>query len=150
MNVKNGKKDITFGKSGQVRTGYSKITPLIYKNKIIIASWKKSLEVYDVNNGKLLWKYFFGDKKRHRSGGKKYDNTKGGNPWGGISLDKERGIVYVTTGNPSNYFDGTQRPGLNDNSNSIIAISLKEKNNFGHFKRLFMIFGILIYLHHLF
>ena len=32
--------------------------------------------------------------KKIQIGGKKYDNIKGGNPWGGISLDKERGIVY--------------------------------------------------------
>ena len=137
LNVVNGKKDISFGKSGEVRSGYSKITPLIYNNKIIIASWEKSLEVYDVNNGKLLWKYFFGDNKRGRFGGKKYNNLKGGNPWGGISLDEERGIVYITTGNPSNYFDGTQRPGLNYNSNSVIAISLKEKKQLWSFQETF-------------
>ncbi len=137
LNINDGKKDTSFGNSGEVRTGFTKITPVIFEDQIIIASWNKSLEVYDVNSGKLKWKYFFGDKKRDRSGGKKYDNLKGGNPWGGISLDEERGIVFITTGNPSNYFDGTQRPGLNYNSNSIIAISLLEKKQLWSFQETF-------------
>tara|TARA_B100001057_G_scaffold481741_1_gene556129 strand:+ start:909 stop:2936 length:2028 start_codon:yes stop_codon:yes gene_type:complete len=137
LNSLNGKKDINFGNSGEVRTGYTKITPLIYNDKIIVASWDKNLEVYNINDGELEWKYFFGDSKRSRAGGKKYNNLKGGNPWGGISLDEKRGIVYVTTGNPSNYFDGTQRPGLNYNSNSIIAISLKDKSQIWSFQETF-------------
>ena len=137
LDAKTGKKDKSFGKKGYVRTGYSKITPSIYKDKIVIASWDKNLEVYDVNNGKLEWKYYFGDNKRSRSGGIKYNNLKGGNPWGGISLDDERGIVYVTTGNPSKYFDGTERPGLNYNSNSIIAISIEKKKQLWSFQETF-------------
>ena len=41
LNIKEGKKINSFGKNGKVRTGYSKITPIIYKDNIIIASWKK-------------------------------------------------------------------------------------------------------------
>jgi quinoprotein glucose dehydrogenase len=137
LNIEDGKKDLSFGDSGEIRTGYTKITPLIFGDKIIVASWDKNLEVYDISDGKLYWKYFFGDNKRNRSGGKKYNNLKGGNPWGGISLDKKRGIVFITTGNPSNYFDGTQRPGLNYNSNSIIAISLKDKKQLWSFQETF-------------
>ena len=105
LNTMNGKKINSFGRDGSVRTGYSKTTPIIYKDEIIIASWNKDIEVYNIYNGKLKWKYHFGDVKREKIGKIKYDNLKGGNPWGGISLDEKRGIVYVTTGNPSKYFD---------------------------------------------
>ena len=81
LNAKNGKKIISFGHNGYTRTGYSKITPIIYKKNIVIASWKKDLEVYDIYSGKLKWKYHFGDKKRLRIGKILYDNLKGGNPW---------------------------------------------------------------------
>ncbi len=134
LNAANGKKINTFGGDGSVRTGYSKTTPIIYKDKIIIASWNKDIEVYDIYNGKLKWKYHFGDSKREKIGKIKYDNLKGGNPWGGISLDEKRGIVYITTGNPSKYFDGTNRPGVNYNSNSVIAISLDEKKQLWTFQ----------------
>ena len=37
------------------------------------------------------------------------------------------GVFYITTGNPHSYFDGTQRPGKNTPSNSIIAVDLNDK-----------------------
>ena len=134
LNAKDGKLNKDFGKNGKVRTGYSKITPIIYKDSLIVASWKKNLEVYDISTGKLRWKYFFGDEKNERNGGKIYDNNKGGNPWGGISADIERGIVYITTGNAAKYFNGTKRPGHNKNSSSLIAIDLEQKRELWSFQ----------------
>ena len=134
LNATTGKRDFSFGKDGIIRTGYSKITPVIYDDKLILATWDKNLEVYNLDNGKLLWKYYFGDNKIKKFGNPEYKNNKGGNPWGGISLDEERGIVFVTTGNPSNYFDGTKRPGANHNSNSIIAISLPDQRELWSFQ----------------
>jgi len=134
LNASTGKRDPFFGKNGSIRTGYSKITPLIYKKNLIIASWNKDLEVYDLENGNLKWKYYFGDNKKKYFNQPEYDNRKGGNPWGGISLDYDRGIVFITTGNPSNYFDGTKRPGINSNSNSIIAISISEQKEIWSFQ----------------
>ena len=134
LNSNTGKRDDTFGKKGIIKTGYSKISPLIYKDKIILATWDKNLEVYNLNDGKLSWKYFFGDKKKKEIGKIEYFNNKGGNPWGGISLDEDRGIVFITTGNPQNYFDGTKRPGINHNSNSIIAISIPDQKELWNFQ----------------
>jgi quinoprotein glucose dehydrogenase len=128
LNADDGKLVKSFGKkNGYIKTGLSKITPLIFNNYIILATWDKALEVYDLLNGKIIFKISFQDQKNARNGGKKYNNSKGGNPWGGISGDIDRGIVYVTTGNPYSYFDGTQRPGINKYSNSIIAIDIVNK-----------------------
>ena len=121
LNADDGKLVKSFGKkNGSIKTGLSKITPLILNNYIVLA-------VYDLLNGKIIFKISFQDQKNARNGGKKYNNSKGGNPWGGISGDIDRGIVYVTTGNPYSYFDGTQRPGINKYSNSIIAIDIVNK-----------------------
>ena len=32
------------------------MTPVIYKNNIIIVTWDHAVEVYDLNNGKKKWK----------------------------------------------------------------------------------------------
>ena len=79
-----------FGKNGSVKIKPSVVTPIIYKDKIIIATFYPSIEVYDLSSGKILWKYFL------RKKGEKF---KGGNPWGGISLDDKEGILFITTGN---------------------------------------------------
>ena len=69
---------------------------------------------------------YFNKKKLRRNGGKRYDYS-GGNPWGGFSLDKKRGIAYITTGNAGRYFNGVNRSGRNQYANSIIAIDINNK-----------------------
>ena len=129
LNSKNGEVIKSFGvkNSGFVKTGYSTVAPLIYKDVLIIATWNKTIEAYDLINGKIKYKISFEDNKNKRYGGKKYNARKGSNPWGGISMDVDRGIAYIATGNPHSYFDGTRRPGKNDYSNSVIAVDLANK-----------------------
>ena len=121
-----GKPCDNFGKKGQVRSGLNVMTPVIYKDNIIIVTWDHAVEVYDKNNGKIKWKLKYKKKINKRIGGKQFINA-GYNPWGGISIDNERGLLYLTTGNPHYYFDGTLRPGKNPFSDSIIAIDLINK-----------------------
>ena len=123
----NGKKVKSFGKSGKTKLkSMCKITPAIIDDQIIIATVEPALEVYDIKSGELVWKYFLKEKVSTRHGGKRYD-YQGGNPWGGISADVKREIVFVTTGNPSLYFQGVNRPGKNRFSNSLIAFDIKNK-----------------------
>ena len=126
INAKNGKPIKTFGREGKIRTGLNVLTPVIYKNNIIIVTWDHAVEVYDLNDGSKKWKLKYKKDKNIRVGGKQFIND-GYNPWGGISLDDDRGILFFTTGNPHYYFDGTLRPGNNPGSNSIIAIDLNKK-----------------------
>jgi len=125
LNAKTGKPHLKFGAKGYVKIKPSVVTPVIYKNKIIVATWYPSIEVIDLDNGKTLWKYYLRNK------GEKF---KGGNPWGGISLDEKRGIIFITTGNPENYFIGVNRIGSNDYTNSIIAIDINKKKEIWKFQ----------------
>ena len=123
-----------FGKNGKVKLKNPSITaPAIFENNLIITTSKPSLEVYDLNSGKLKWKFILMEKKFGRNGGKRYDYS-GGNPWGGFSLDKVRGIAYVTTGNAGRYFNGVNRPGKNKYANSIIAFDIKNKKKLWDFQ----------------
>ena len=126
LNPKNGKVIKEFGNNGQVRTGLNVITPVIYKDNIVIATWDHAIEVYDLVTGKIKWKLKYKKNIYKRVGGNQFLNT-GYNPWGGISLDDQRGILFITNGNPHSYFDGTKRPGKNERSNSIIGIDLINK-----------------------
>ncbi len=46
----------------------------------------------------------------------------GGNPWGGFSLDEERGWVFFATGSPANDFYGGFRKGKNLFGNCVVAL----------------------------
>ena len=128
LNTSTGDLNKDFGKNGIVKLNKPSLTaPAIFKNNLIITTSEPSLNIYDLNNGKLLWKYILMEEKmKSRNGGKRYDYS-GGNPWGGFSLDKKRGIAYITTGNAGRYFNGVNRPGRNKYANSIIAIDLINK-----------------------
>tara|TARA_Y100000591_G_scaffold312043_1_gene316107 strand:+ start:3393 stop:5438 length:2046 start_codon:yes stop_codon:yes gene_type:complete len=134
LNASDGKPTKKFGNNGKIKLKRASITsPAIYKDKIIITTSEPAVEIYDLNKGNLLWKFILMKKITNRYGGKRYDHS-GGNPWGGFSLDKERGIVFITTGNAGRYFNGVNRPGKNNYANSIIAIDLKKRKKLWDFQ----------------
>jgi len=138
LNAKNGKLIETFSSDGSVKLKRRcLISPAIINNELIIATYEPAVEIYNLLNGKLLWKYYLKEKKfnNNRYGGKRYDYS-GGNPWGGISADIERGIVFVATGNAGHYFNGVNRPGDNKYSNSIIAIDIINKKKLWDFQEI--------------
>jgi len=132
LNAKTGEKFKSFGNDGEIKIGVSPIPPLIIDNFLIATSLKPDLQVYDVNNGKLLWKYYLKVPKNSFL----FENFLRGNPWGGISADDTRGIVYITTGNPAPDYIGVDRPGDNLFANSIIAIDIKNKKKIWHFQEI--------------
>jgi len=133
INAKNGNLNKKFGSNGIVRTGLNLVPPAIYKNQVIIPTLDKFVEIYDIISGKLIWKIKYREDLKYRVGGVKYNNS-GGTPWSGSSLDVERGIFYITTGNPGYFFDGSRRPGSNKDTNSIIAIDLNNKKKLWSFQ----------------
>ncbi len=134
LDAKSGKLVKKFGNNGSVKLKRPSITsPAVFKDNVIITTSEPSVEVYNLNNGKLLWKFLLMKKETKLRGIKKHDYS-GGNPWGGFSLDKERGIAYITTGNAGRYFNGVNRPGKNNYANSIIALDLNKKKKLWDFQ----------------
>ena len=131
LNAKTGLPTNDFGTNGIIKIGSSPIPPVIIKNQLIVATFRPSVEVYDIFSGKLYWKYFLREKKEKIFSD--FDFT-GGNPWGGMSADIQNSIVYLTTGNPKPNFVGKKRPGKNLFANSIVAIDIKNKKKLWHFQ----------------
>jgi len=113
INAKNGKVVKKFGKNGFIKA-FTLVAPIIYKNKIIIVG-KHRIFIFNKNTGEFVDKI-----EIHPKG----INYYGGIVWGGAALDKNKGIVYVNTGNPQPPLRGVTRPGNNKRSNSVVAIDL--------------------------
>ena len=130
LNAKTGLPIANFGKNGIINIGSSPIPPVVIDKKLVVATFRPSIEVYDIFSGKLNWKYYL------RNFNKKFLNKdfSGGNPWGGISADTKKGIVFLTTGNPKPLFVGVSRPGKNLYANSIIAFDVRNKKMLWHFQ----------------
>ncbi len=125
LNAENGQPSKNFGRNGIVKTGSSPMTPVIIDNQIIIGTTRPAIESYNIESGKVEWKYYLRkfNNKTLNSG-----DFEGGNPWGGISADKKTKTVFLTTGNAHPYFVGVMRPGKNLYANSIIAFDLIKKD----------------------
>jgi len=132
LNANTGKPTKNFGKNGIIKIGSSPTPPVIIDNLLIVGTFRPSLEVYDIESGKLYWKYYLREIDKKIFNAKDF---KGGNPWGGISADTKNGIVYLTTGNPGSPMHiGTMRPGRNLFANSVIAIDVRNKKKLWHFQ----------------
>ncbi len=121
-----GTPNTEFGKKGKIKLKHKcQTTPVIIKDDLIIATFEPGIEIYNLSNGKIKWKFYLKEKDKNyfRYGGKRYDYS-GGNPWGGISADLDRKILYITTGNAGRFYEGTSRPGNNKYSNSVIALDI--------------------------
>jgi quinoprotein glucose dehydrogenase len=67
-----------------------------------------------------------------------YKLIGGANAWGGLSLDKKRGIVFAGTGSANYDFYGGKRKGNNLFANSVLALDAATGKYIWHFQ----------YLHH--
>ena len=58
----------------------------------------------------------------------------GSNPWGGFSMDEERGILYFGTGSASNDHFGIERTGDNLFSNCVVALNAATGERIWHYQ----------------
>ena len=135
LDIENGKLDLNFGNKGFVKTKLSKTAPLIIDDNLIISTFAPSIDVYDVNTGKIKWKFYL-KENQNKIYLNSYTKLGGCNPWGGISADEKRKIVYITTGNAQPDYFGLRRPGNNKYCNSIIALDLKSKKKLFDFQEI--------------
>lgn len=84
---------------------------------------------FDVRTGELLWVFHTvprpGEPGYETWPKDAYKKIGGANNWAGMSLDEERGVVYLGTGSPSVDFYGGEREGANLYANCILALEAK-------------------------
>lgn len=107
---------------------------IIYKNFLIVTSRVPEeynstpghVRAFDAVTGEFKWIFHtvpqkgeFGYDTWEWVEGEKYG---GANPWGGFSVDEERGWVFFATGSPANDYYGGFRKGTNLFGNSVVAL----------------------------
>jgi quinoprotein glucose dehydrogenase len=126
--------------------------PTIYKNLIITGAGTGEgpggsnggqgpagdTRAWDARTGRLVWTFH----TVPRPGELGYDtwrensakNRSGVNVWGYMSVDEERGILYMPVGAPNNDRVGTDRPGDNLFSSSVVAVDANTGKYIWHFQ----------------
>ena len=159
LNAVNGKLIQSFGDNGKIdlRQGlnrdikgmhFNSTTPgVIFKNNLIIGSTVGEgpepaapgfVRAFDLMTGRLNWVFHtipqageFGTETWENDAWKK---AGGVNAWGGISLDKKRGIAFIATGSPTWDFYGQDRYGDNLFGNCVIALDANTGKRIWHFQ----------------
>jgi quinoprotein glucose dehydrogenase len=114
--------------------------PLIYKKLVITGSGPGEgpgglnggvgpagdTRAWDARTGKLVWTFHSvprpGEPGRETWAGDSWKDRSGANVWGYMTVDAERGILYMPFGAPNNDRVGVDRPGNNLFSSSLVAV----------------------------
>ncbi len=151
----NGYADESFGDKGRVDLNAGLVrspdkmaitspgAPAIFKDLIILGalSWSapSNVSAFDARTGKRVWKFntipqpgeyghdTWGDKNFWKEGA-------GINVWGGITVDKESGMVFFPTGQPKDDFYRAENRGQQLYGNSIIALNANTGKRIWHYQ----------------
>ena len=158
LDATTGKAIASFGRDGRIdlredlgrdpaqQSIYMTSPAVIYKDLMIVGgreaeTWPASpgdVRAYDVRSGKLRWSFHtiphpgeFG----YDTWPKETWKTSGAaNNWTGMTVDTERGIVYVPTGSAAFDFFGADRVGDDLFANCLIALNAQTGERIWHFQ----------------
>ncbi len=159
IDASTGKSILTFGENGIVdmRHGLARAEQYagriqsnspgkIWKNLIILGSAPGEafvnppgdIRAYDVITGEKKWQFHtvplpgeFGYDTWPKDA---YKYVGGANNWGSMSVDNERGIVYIPTGGANYDFYGADRLGQNLFADCILALDARTGKRLWHFQ----------------
>jgi quinoprotein glucose dehydrogenase len=81
---------------------------------------------FDVRTGALVWRFNLiphpGQPGHDTWGPDGWKNRSGPSLWAGMTVDTERGLVFLPTGNPADSFYGADRKGTNLYANCVVAL----------------------------
>ena len=159
VDAKTGKSNLAFGDNGIVNMNTEEIMrglpgrngltspPIVYKNFVIAGGTTQEnpprgpagdVRAWDMHTGKLAWTFHSipraGEKYNDTWAGDSWKNRTGVNVWGFLTVDEQRGIVYMPFGAPSVDQYGGDRAGDNLFSSSIVAADANTGKYLWHFQ----------------
>ena len=123
--------------------------PVIYKNLVIVGNGVADRLVYkndppgdvrafDAQTGNLVWT-FHTVPLASETGSETWDNNASAftghtNVWAPMTLDEDRGLLYLPVSTPSNDFYGGRRPGANLFADSLVCLDASTGKRKWHFQ----------------
>jgi quinoprotein glucose dehydrogenase len=128
LDAKTGKPSAGFGVDGAVDLDDTMSSPAaIYKDLAIVQGAKPWIRAFNIRDGALAWTFNLiaqpGDPGHDTWENDSWKNPGDTNVWGFLSLDAQRGLVFLPNSMPgSNDYYGGTRHGDNLYGNSVIAV----------------------------
>ena len=147
----NGIADLSQGLAWQIdkRDVTNTSPPVVYKNLVILSNSVDDrvihkndppgdVRAYDTHTGKLVWSFHTIPQKGEFGNdtwqGDSWKYTGHVNAWAPLSLDEQRGLVYIPLGTPSNDFYGGQRPGQGLFGESLVCLDANTGKRKWHYQ----------------
>lgn len=142
LDTSNGVPAQSFGVAGRLAfrdsplpAGIGVIAPVIYQN-MLVALEADVVKGFRVDNGELLWSFYLNPLEGEFGSETWSRREKGVNSWGGMALDEERGITYISTGSPHPNGIGSNHLGRNLFANSVVALDARTGKRLWHFQEI--------------
>lgn len=138
LDPKTGQVVQSFGRSGRVKLAQgARVAPVIFERTLVIAGYLKDVEAFDVLTGERRWTFHtvpLAGEFGHDTWDQPQANAA--NCWGGMALDEQRGIAYITTGSPKPNFLGMMHRGDNLFANCVVALDARTGKRLWHFQEI--------------
>ena len=96
------------------------------------------IRAFDLESGELVWSFHTiphpGEYGHDTWPENAWQESGGANAWAGLSVDAERGVVYVPTGSAAYDFYGADRPGQNLFANTLLALDARTGERIWHYQ----------------
>jgi quinoprotein glucose dehydrogenase len=162
LDAKTGKPDPSFGDNGYVdlRAGYKDerdltkqpygptSAPAVFENLVYVGcsngeghpAAPGDVRAFDVRTGKEAWRFHTiprpGEEYGETWEKDAWKDRGGANPWGGLTIDVENGILFGGTGSAGPDFYGAGRKGDNLFANCVLALDARTGKRLWHFQTL--------------
>jgi quinoprotein glucose dehydrogenase len=159
LDAKTGSPDPVFGDGGELdlRTGLdrdcSRLTygatspPAIFDDLVLLGvangegpgpGAPGDIRAFDVRSGREVWTFHTvprpGEFGHDTWEGESWKERGGANPWSGLTVDTERGLVFAATGSAAYDFYGGDRKGRNLFANCVLALDARTGKRRWHFQ----------------
>lgn len=117
--------------------GASTVAPVVFERTVIVPGFERDVWAFDVVTGEHRWT-FHTIPRPGEFGADTWDapQSYGANCWGGMALDENRGIAYITTGSPKPNFAGGGHRGDNLFANCVVALDARSGRRLWHFQEI--------------
>ena len=150
LDVESGAPCAGFGSGGEVRIDGGQLdwpgefgissAPVVANGVVIVGSAipdnqrvnapSGKVRAFDARSGALLWSWDPIPRDpadpATATWGDGWHNVGAANVWAPMSIDEQRGLVFMPTSSPSPDFFGGQRPGANQHADSVVALRIND------------------------
>jgi glucose dehydrogenase len=147
---RNGEIDLRVGVADEFPQENYMVTspPAVYRDLVIVGGARITetavpgpsgdVRAYDARTGKLAWRFHTvphpGEFGHETWEGDSWKGRSGVNAWGALSIDYERGLVFIPLGAPAYDHFGGDRKGHNLFANSIVALNASTGRRIWHYQ----------------